>query len=421
MSGAGFLRIAKPTGAGIVLAAARHNKRAIQAEAGSGGSIDPALSSLNYRLAGPEFPEGVAEMASSRMKAAGLGKLRKNAVRAIELVFSLPVDAAIDHRAYFSDCMRWAGDRFGGPENVLSADVHLDESAPHCHVLILPLSGGRMVGSDMVGGPKVLAGHLTSFHEAVAGRHGLRRAPARLSTSDRRSTAAAVLQRLRETADPALRSAVWAAVRDAIDRDPVPWASVLGLAIGGRPAKPLKSMAAIFTSPGKGPKREPDERSHIGFVDAQDHRTICSVGFGQESTLDTRRRVTPDQLGAEGQEGSPRQRPGDLPSGLLGSRPPVSTPVSRLVNTKSPRKAAAVPQAAGPVQPTVIAPASTSGVLERQADRDEGELTRLRESGRAVGLWCEERGEIVDAPLPAGRPARLAAESRVANQLAGVR
>ena len=412
MSGAGFLRIAKPTGAGIVLAAARHNKRAIQAEAGAGGSIDPARSALNYQLAGPPSPEGVAEMASCRMKAAGLGKLRKNAVRAVELVFSLPVDSAVDHRVYFADCVRWAGDRFGGAENVLSADVHLDESAPHCHVLILPLIDGRMVGSDMVGGPKVLAGHLTSFHGAVASQHGLRRAPARMNTRDARAMAAAVLRRLRETADPVQRSAVWAAVRDAIERAPVPWASMLGLPLGGRPGKLMKSSTAIFTSPGKGPKREPDAMNPIGFVDAPDHRTLCSVGFGKESTVETGRQVTPDQLGAEGRVDSSRQRPGDLPSG-----PSVSRPVSM----KSPRKGVAVPPTAGPVQPTAKAPATTPVVLEHQAEADEGGLTRLRESDHAAGSWCEERGEFVDASPTSSRPARRAAELWVASQLSGAR
>jgi hypothetical protein len=255
MSAAGFIRFGKLSGSGIVLAAARHNKRAIRPE--PGGNIDPSRSQLNYQLAGPDSPEGVAQLVNSLMKEAGLGKLRKNAVRAIEFVFSLPVDTNIDLRTYFAECLRWVGDRFGGSENVLSADVHLDEGAPHCHVLTLPLIGGRMVGSDLVGGPKVLAAHLSSFHETVASRHGLRKAPARLSTSGRFAAAAAVVRRLRETDDPALRSAAWSVVRDAIERDPVPWASTLGVRLDPRTVKPMRSMTAVFTSPGKGPKKEP--------------------------------------------------------------------------------------------------------------------------------------------------------------------
>lgn len=284
MSAAGFVRIAKPAGTGIILAAARHNKRTIRAE--PSGSIDPVRSRLNYRLAGPESPEAVAQLANSLMKEVGVGKLRKNAVRAIELVFSLPHDTTINLMAYFADCLRWAGDRFGGPENVLSADVHLDEAAPHCHVLMLPLVGGRMLGSDLVGGPKVLAGHLTSFHEAVASRHGLRRPPPRLSTPDRQMLAAAVLRRLQETADAALRSVTWAVTRDAIERDPVPWAATLGVAVGGRTATPMKSMTAIFTSPGKGPKKEREPSNPLWFGVGADDQTLCPVGFARKTAAD---------------------------------------------------------------------------------------------------------------------------------------
>lgn len=60
MSGTDFLRLKKLTGSGIVRQAARHNRRAIQAELGASGHIDPARSSQNETLAGPSTPEDVA-------------------------------------------------------------------------------------------------------------------------------------------------------------------------------------------------------------------------------------------------------------------------------------------------------------------------------------------------------------------------
>ena len=61
------------------------------------------------------------------MRNAGITKLRKDAVKAIEIVFSLPVEPNLDQRRYFEDCLSWAAGQFGGAGNVLAADVHLDE------------------------------------------------------------------------------------------------------------------------------------------------------------------------------------------------------------------------------------------------------------------------------------------------------
>ena len=139
MAASGFMRLKKLTSANHVLVASKHNKRAIQAERGAGGSIDASRSHLNFVIAGELTPEAVAERAKQLMEAAGIVKLRKTAVRAIEVIFSLPLNVAIEHRAYFTDCVEWATAQFGGRDNILSADVHLDEAAPHCHVLHTPI------------------------------------------------------------------------------------------------------------------------------------------------------------------------------------------------------------------------------------------------------------------------------------------
>ena len=105
MSAAAFFRLQKLKGGGIFLAAARHNRRAIQAELGADSHIDPARSHLNITLCGPPSPEAVAQQAKDAIKAAGVGKLRKDAVLGLEALFSLPVSHAIDHRLYFAKCV----------------------------------------------------------------------------------------------------------------------------------------------------------------------------------------------------------------------------------------------------------------------------------------------------------------------------
>lgn len=251
MSGAAFLRVQKLVGQSIVKAAAKHNKRAIARELGVvGGSIDPVRCGLNYALAGPSTACEVAELASRLMADAGITKLRKDAVRAIEVVCSLPVGTQIDSRAYFSECVQWVSESFGG--HVLAADVHLDEAAPHLHVLALPLVGGRMVGSDLVGGIGTLKARQRDFHETIAQPYGLNSKPV-TTKQGKGKVAKAVIERLRATNDPVLQSAAWAMFREAIEQSPIGFAMALGLDVEDEKPKSakLKTMAQIFTKPVK--------------------------------------------------------------------------------------------------------------------------------------------------------------------------
>ena len=286
MSAAAFLRVKKLKGGGIVLAAARHNLREIQAELGVGGSIDPVRMHLNVVVHGPGNAADVAALAKTRMQAAGVGKLRKDAVQAIELVFSLPPGSAVDTCRYFADCLAWVGARFGA-DNILSAVAHHDEAAPHMHVLLLPLVGHKMAGSELVGNRRTLADMQAAFHSVVASHHGLRKAPKRLAGPSKDAAAHLVLQHLRVTSDAVLRSAAWPTIRDAIERDPAPFMEALGLHLAA-PQKPTKTMAQIFTSKGKGPRRALPKP--IGFDDGEGtepyrvsapkkEQTLCSVGF----------------------------------------------------------------------------------------------------------------------------------------------
>jgi len=291
MSAPGFFRIKKLTGSGIVLTASRHNKRAIQAEHGAGGHIDAARISLNTALHGPETPQAVAQRAKELKVAAGITGDRKRAVMALELVFSLPPKTSIDLAAYFRDCLSWAARTFGGIDNVLSADIHLDESAPHMHVLLLPLVGGRMKGSDLVGNRQRLQFLHTDFHSAVAGCYGLAKAPARLQGQAKEKTALAVVSTLRTTKDRVQESALWPILRDFIDRDPAPFAELLGIEVATPNPPKRRSMAEIFTSKGKGsnmpekPIGFSTKQSPIGAQDTPKAETLSCVGVARKPAI----------------------------------------------------------------------------------------------------------------------------------------
>lgn len=242
----------KLTGPGRVLAASKHNKRAIQAEMGAIGSIDASRSHLNETLHGPSTPNEVAQRAKALMSGAGIERLKKSAVLALEIIFSLPSGTSIMLEPYFRDCLKWAAQTFTGIDNVLSADIHLDETAPHMHVLLLPLRNGRMQGSALMGNRQRLADLHSDFHAAVAGRYGLAKRRPRLQGQARARAAQAVLRTLRERNDSALQSAVWTDLRISIERDPSPFMQALGIAMPEPTPKRMRTMTEIFTSKGKG-------------------------------------------------------------------------------------------------------------------------------------------------------------------------
>lgn len=279
MSGAAILRIKKLTGSGIIGKAARHNKRTIQAEMGASSSIDPTRSYLNETLMGPLTADAVALLAKDLMAAAGLTSLRKDAVLGLELVFSLPVAHGLNEREYFMACTAWAGDYFGGANNVLSSDLHRDEAQHHCHVLILPLVDGRMNGGKLMGNRQKLMAMQQHFHEAVASLYGLHKAQAKLSGLTRQAAAKTVLKTLQMGSDAALKSKVWASIRDSIERDPIPYLQALGID-APTPVKRLRTMAEIFTSKGKGKQKDSNS---IDFELGSKGLSLCSVDFGSKS------------------------------------------------------------------------------------------------------------------------------------------
>jgi hypothetical protein len=227
----------------------------------------------------------IAAQAANRMATAGIdaARLRKDAVRGIEFVFSPSRDAQLNHRAFFTACTNWVGERFGGEDNIVSSIVHVDEALPHCHVLIVPIFGGRMIGSDMLGAGAHFASVLQEFQEKVCAPYGLQPPPRKLWGAAKAALANAVIKALESNSDAALRSTLWQSIREAVEREPEPFALAYGVPMPTlAPAKPSKSFVEIMT--GKG-KRTAEDRNPIGFACRENHQTLSCVGFANSSAL----------------------------------------------------------------------------------------------------------------------------------------
>lgn len=242
-------------GQGIVRVAAKHNLREIAAEIGAAGHIDPARIHTNLVLRGPASADKVAGDAKALMADAGITRQRVGSVMALELVFTLPPNTGVDVRKYFEDATRWAERFYQVP--LLSSVVHLDEAAPHCHVLLLPIADGHMVGSDLHGGRAKLMAMQAAFQEQVRSRYGMARcAPAKRHSAAVRAEAMKLARNCLE-ANSGLADDVLTALLKPHTKGPEPLLLALGLPMPT--PVPGQSFVAIMTRPTK-----PEQRNPIG-------------------------------------------------------------------------------------------------------------------------------------------------------------
>lgn len=283
--------------------AAKHNKRQQVSELEERGRIDASRTHLNYSLAGAGDVAGVLALAEQRMESVGLthDKMRRDYCQAIEIVFSLPRSTTIDTRQYFADCMAWTAEQFCSV-NILSADVHHDESTPHLHVLVAPIAEGRWMGGKLIYKDRTQA--MRESFGKLAKRYGLRMSD-RL-TGNRKADAVAVVLAAIETGHRAfIQSPLWQPMRQAIERNPAPFVDALGLQLTDRPEKRKKEFVDFVVSTGKGAKRETlhlPMRNPIGFDDL----AVVAIPIGIDGNLTVRKSAPANPIGIEKQAQSSR-------------------------------------------------------------------------------------------------------------------
>jgi len=265
-----FLKIKKLTGSNIIAIASRHNLREIQAELGADSHINPLRTSLNVVLRGACAAVDVAADALKLMQDADVLPLRKNAVVALEIVVSLPPDSGIDERGFFTKSVGWAAQGFETP--ILSAIIHNDEAAPHCHIIMLPLFDGRMIGHRLMGNRQRLQAMQADFHAKVGQAYGLAKptpvkrhsASARLNAADR--VVRSLQKNPKKLDDPAIRDAL----RDYLaETMPVNLLALLNLELP-EPAAPKKqTFAGIMT------KNKPERKIKNTIANSGSKNTIA--------------------------------------------------------------------------------------------------------------------------------------------------
>lgn len=149
----------------------------------SNPDIDFSKSKDNYSLCnsaeGISFNAFIDKQIAERYT--GKKAIRKDAVRMVQVLFTSDKEffdkiSEEEQRQFFKDCYKWAADRWG-ENNIISADVHLDEVTPHMHLNFVPLTpDGRLSAKDLVGnGSKALQQMQDDFYKKVGKPHGLDR------------------------------------------------------------------------------------------------------------------------------------------------------------------------------------------------------------------------------------------------------
>ena len=277
-----LVRVGTITGRLGVQGAARHNLREIVAEMGADSHINVDRMSDNYVIAGARTAAGVVELERDLLANAEFPRpLRKNSVRAVELVFSLPPDSEINHREFFVATTEWARKFYNVP--ILSSVAHLDEAAPHCHVLLMPLVDNRLQGSVLIGGKAKFLPMLDDFHRQVASRFGLaRQVPQkRLAAPVRLDLAGKALAKLKASHDLLNEPSVKDALLELFATNPAPLAAALGIEMPGLKVR-VRTVAEIFTKNCPEKKAIPIGKGASSPIEneAKKDQSLCSVGNG---------------------------------------------------------------------------------------------------------------------------------------------
>ena len=139
--------------------------------------IDSERTRNNYRFT-PYFGKTYTEFINGRIKELGLSP-RKDAVVMNSFVVGSDKTffdglAKVEQYNFFPECYKFFAERYG-EENIIAAVVHNDETTPHMHLNLMPVTkDGRLCSKQLFDKPQ-LQQLQTDFYEEVGKRWGLQR------------------------------------------------------------------------------------------------------------------------------------------------------------------------------------------------------------------------------------------------------
>ena len=186
----------------------RENERDENYKSTRNPQIDKSKTSLNYHTMPYEkkylafIDERIKQLSPKR-------KVKDDAVLITSFILGSDKEffdglTAEQQKQFFADCTDFFSERYG-KENVVSAVVHLDESTPHLHFNLMPVTDGRLCAKELFD-RTALRDLQTDFYEAVGKKYGLKRGKEG-STAKHLDTVAYKTKKMTEAAEAKIREA----------------------------------------------------------------------------------------------------------------------------------------------------------------------------------------------------------------------
>lgn len=193
---------------GDIVGIERENERDENYKSARNPQIDKSRTHLNYHTLPYEkkylsfIDERIKELAPKR-------KIKDDAVLTTSFILGSDKEffdgiSPEAQKQFFDDCTEFFAERYG-KENVVSAVVHLDESTPHLHFNLLPVTGGRLCAKELFD-RAALRELQTNFYEIVGKKYGLKRGKEG-STAKHLETVAFKTKKMTEAAEEKIREA----------------------------------------------------------------------------------------------------------------------------------------------------------------------------------------------------------------------
>ena len=193
---------------GDIVGIERENERDENYKSTRNPQIDKSRTHLNYHTLLYEkkylafIDERIKELAPKR-------KIKDDAVLITSFILGSDKEffdgiSPEAQKQFFDDCAEFFAERYG-KENVISAVVHLDESTPHLHFNLMPVTNGRLCAKELFD-RTALRDLQTDFYEVVGKKYGLKRGKDG-STAKHLDTVAFKAKKMTEAAEEKIREA----------------------------------------------------------------------------------------------------------------------------------------------------------------------------------------------------------------------
>lgn len=152
-----------------------HNNREHQPK--TNPDVDMSRSDENYDIVPCDnYNRAIKEKVSNLVKSSRA--VRKDAVVTCNFIITSDNETMSNlgenSRAFFEDAVKWFSDRYGA-DRILNATVHMDETTPHLHLGIVPITQDGRLSAKAIFYDKELKAIQTEFARDVGAKYGLER------------------------------------------------------------------------------------------------------------------------------------------------------------------------------------------------------------------------------------------------------